>query len=422
MNACFLADSNLPFCHGCGHKLVVKRVNQALMESQWQPTDIVLVTDIGCHGIIDTNFQTHTVHGLHGRSVALATGISLGLANPKKKVIAFIGDGGATIGMQHILEAAHKNVNLTVVLFNNMLYGMTGGQPSGLTPKGFGTIIFPSGLNQTGYDFCALAEAAGAGFVERVSGQTDYVAHLSRALHKPGFSLLEVMELCTSYAPKFNKGLTLEKTIEAAGISLKVYCDREVEAWQPAAPALKSSLLNDLTVIAPAYIAGLTGSFSLILSGSAGQAVQSAGELLAEAAIASGLHAIKKGSYPVTVGVGFSTAEVIVSTEPIHNTSVTDPDAFLIISADGLNHCLAKMKNARQARLYLDDSLTPPVFSGPILARPFTQKAGAKAAMLAAIVQLLKTENLFPAAAFISAVKASKFGEKLNLAFLAEGV
>ncbi len=117
-----------------------------------------MVTDIGCIGIIDRQFKAHTVHGLHGRSTALATGISMGLTT-RKEDHRFIGDGGATIGLQHILEAAHRNVNMTVLVHNNMLYGMTGGQPSGLTPCGFKTSTMPDGRPDGGMDICSWPTA-----------------------------------------------------------------------------------------------------------------------------------------------------------------------------------------------------------------------------------------------------------------------
>ena len=138
METKFINTNTLPFCKGCGHANISQNTEKALQQIGLKLLDVILVTDIGCHGIIDKAFDTHTVHGLHGRSVALASGVSAGLNNPDKKVIVYIGDGGATIGMQHLLDAAHNGYNMTVVVHNNMLYGMTGGQPSG-----FGVILNP---------------------------------------------------------------------------------------------------------------------------------------------------------------------------------------------------------------------------------------------------------------------------------------
>ncbi|MBE0675544.1 MAG: 2-oxoglutarate synthase, partial [Bacteroidales bacterium] len=91
MSTQILNTQSLPFCKGCGHDLISKNVAKAIEASGYSPLDIVLVTDIGCHGIIDKAFNTHTVHGLHGRSVALGAGISLAMAGKGKKVIVFLG-------------------------------------------------------------------------------------------------------------------------------------------------------------------------------------------------------------------------------------------------------------------------------------------------------------------------------------------
>ena len=189
----FLIDGELPFCKGCGHSQVTMNSEKALAKLGYNPLDVILVTDIGCLGIIDKFFVTHTVHGLHGRSVALAGGISMANSSPEKKIIVFIGDGGATIGMQHLIGAAHYGLNMTVVVHNNMLYGMTGGQPSEFTPCGFKTPTLPEGNKNDGYDVCKLISGAGSAYTERVLGIGDYSYSLAAAFGTKGFSLVEVM-------------------------------------------------------------------------------------------------------------------------------------------------------------------------------------------------------------------------------------
>ena len=114
METKFINTKTLPFCNGCSHTTISQNTEKALQKLGKSLLDVILVTDIGCLGIIDKTFDTHTVHGLHGRSVALASGVSAGINDPSKKVIVFIGDGGATIGMQHLLDAAHNGYNMTV--------------------------------------------------------------------------------------------------------------------------------------------------------------------------------------------------------------------------------------------------------------------------------------------------------------------
>ena len=91
MSETFINDHGLPFCKGCGHSTIANNTEKALAKIGLKPLDVILVTDIGCHGIIDKSFNTHTVHGLHGRSVALGAGISASLGKQDKKVIVFLG-------------------------------------------------------------------------------------------------------------------------------------------------------------------------------------------------------------------------------------------------------------------------------------------------------------------------------------------
>jgi pyruvate/2-oxoacid:ferredoxin oxidoreductase beta subunit len=119
-----------PFCPGCGHGAILDHLNAALVQLQLDPRKLVIVTDIGCAGLSDKFFETNAFHGLHGRSVTYATGIKL--ANPDLKVIVLIGDGGCGIGGNHLIHAARRNIDVTVLVFNNLNYGMTGGE-QGLT-------------------------------------------------------------------------------------------------------------------------------------------------------------------------------------------------------------------------------------------------------------------------------------------------
>ncbi len=104
------------------------------------------------------------------------------------------------------MEAARLNLNMSVVVHNNMLYGMTGGQSSGLTPEGFRTTTSADGSPFSGYDICALAHTAGAAYVTRVSGIGDISEKLVKTFSTEGFSLMEVVEICPSYGIKFNPG------------------------------------------------------------------------------------------------------------------------------------------------------------------------------------------------------------------------
>ena len=127
-------ERDYPFCPGCGHGLILNQLNAALVKLGLDPTRVVIVTDIGCQGLGDQYFATNAFHGLHGRSIAYATGIKL--ADPDLKVIVMMGDGGTGIGGAHLLNAARRNIGLTVLVFNNFNFGMTGGEHSVTTPPG----------------------------------------------------------------------------------------------------------------------------------------------------------------------------------------------------------------------------------------------------------------------------------------------
>ena len=186
-----LTEVKMPFCPGCGHGIAVKSISKTIEDIGYSTTDVVIVSDIGCSGLVDPLFNTHTVHGLHGRAPALGMGVSMGLNRNDKKVIVIQGDGGATIGLQHLLEAARRNTDMTLVVFNNLLYGMTGGQISGLSTDKFKEDRhFEEGIPP--FDIVKLAHQAGAVFSARVVSPRNFKDNLKRAMETKGFSLIEM--------------------------------------------------------------------------------------------------------------------------------------------------------------------------------------------------------------------------------------
>jgi pyruvate/2-oxoacid:ferredoxin oxidoreductase beta subunit len=392
----FLNAPAFPYCKGCGHHLIARNTVRALELMDVSPLDVVLVTDIGCHGIVDRVFTTHTVHGLHGRSVALGAGIAMGLSS--KPVIVFQGDGGATIGLQHLLEAARLNVNMTLVLHNNMLYGMTGGQPSGLTPCGFCTIIEPDGCTSQSYDMCKLTHDAGAAYVSRVLGQGDFSASIKEAIETVGFSLIEVLELCPSYGIKLNPDLRLKELAKQAGYEPGLWTNETRPAFQTCERFDTGSLLDGERIEVRAS-SPLERRTTMVLGGSAGEGVQLAAEILAKTAMTSGLQATKKGIYPVTVGVGFSTAEIILSRRAILSYDIPQPDAVIITSADGLKHNLERIREMKQGTVWLDKGLEPPETGAEVRVRDFREKAGARNAILYAVLVFACETGVVPSEA-----------------------
>lgn len=416
----YLLEEKLPFCKGCGHSLIAMGIDKSLQELNCSPFDVIIVTDIGCHGIVDKCFTTHTIHGLHGRSVALAAGISMSLENPNKKIIVFIGDGGATIGMQHILDAAHNNFNMTVIVHNNMLYGMTGGQQSEFTPLGFKTPTLKEGADHSGYDICEMASSAGANYVSRILTNMEMYKTFTEAITNNGFSLVEVLELCPSYGVKSNPGMKLINIANEAGIPIKLYYNKMREPFKLAVKNAPKPLINEKLFIQPKRNHKLTKPISILISGSAGEGVQTAAELFTQAAIKSGLHATKKSSYPVTVGIGFSSAEIILSPKNILFTGSSSPDFAIVTSNDGLDYSLAILKKAESGQLIIDSSLAIPETKMKIFKNCFRSKFTNKFAALFSLAFFLESSEIFPKKVFVEVCSESKLAAKINLEELFE--
>jgi 2-oxoglutarate ferredoxin oxidoreductase subunit beta len=214
----YLDEEMLPysFCPGCGHGTIVDQLNAALVDLQVERRKVVIVTDIGCAGLSDRFFEVNALHGLHGRSLTYATGIKL--ANPELKVIVLIGDGGCGIGGNHLINAARRNIGVSALVFNNLNYGMTGGEHSATTPPGAITATTRYGNLERPMDICATAAVNGASFVARTTSFDKNLSNLIlQAIKNEGFSLIDVWELCAAYfAPtnRFNKRV-LEETMES---------------------------------------------------------------------------------------------------------------------------------------------------------------------------------------------------------------
>ncbi len=187
-----------PFCPGCGHGILMNAVLRAFAELEYDLKQTLFVSGIGCAAWIPSpHFKADTLHTLHGRAIAYATGAKL--FNPKLKVIVISGDGDlSSIGGNHLIHAARRNMDLTVVCANNSIYGMTGGQVASTTPLGSLTTTTPQGNPDRPFDLCKLAEAAGATFVARhpVATPVPLTRTLKKAIAHRGFSFVEVLSPC----------------------------------------------------------------------------------------------------------------------------------------------------------------------------------------------------------------------------------
>ena len=417
----FLADRPMPYCKGCGHGTVSRRLDEALVRLGLEPEQVVITSDIGCVGLVDPLFATaHTVHTLHGRSTAVAAGTALAdaiLADGRAKNVVMIGDGGATIGLLHLSQAALMNVDITVLLHNNMLYGMTGGQHSALTPEGFHTSTTPEGnwipaLDMEGF----LRGCQGTFFARKLATDSDLVDVIAQAIAHPGFAMVEVLELCTGFGTSLNKmsGKSLRSMAEDRGHGLGLLIHR---TDRPAYHAVyrerfpvPAPVEDEVAPVAPArtFRHGLTRPMTFIVAGSAGERVQSAAGVLAQAAVLSGLHCVQMNDYPVTVGSGFSLSEVRMDSEPILYTGCDAPDAVLILSADGLRAVSARgvlQRMGPEGVVLVDHSVDPGPLAMPSAARTYRKELGASGAALGAVITLVQRLGLFEHEALLAAIE-----------------
>ncbi|MDZ7833836.1 MAG: 2-oxoacid:ferredoxin oxidoreductase subunit beta [Desulfobacterales bacterium] len=194
------------WCPGCGHGIVLNALLRAVEKLGIDKSDIVMVSGIGCSARISGYVDFHTMHTLHGRALAFATGIKM--SRPELTVLVPMGDGDAlAIGGNHFLHAARRNINMTAIIMNNRIYGMTGGQFSPLTGCGmFGTTA-PYGNVDHDFDLVELSKAAGATFVARSTAYhvKELSGFIEKAISHKGFSVVEVMSQCPTNFGRRNK-------------------------------------------------------------------------------------------------------------------------------------------------------------------------------------------------------------------------
>ncbi len=346
------ATMPFPFCPGCGHGTILERLDAALVELDIDPKKLVIVSDIGCSGLSDKFFVTNAFHGLHGRSVTYASGIKL--ADPDLHVVVLIGDGGCGIGGHHLINAARRNIGLTVIVFNNLNYGMTGGEHSVSTPTGAITATTPLGQLERPMDICRTVEVNGGTFVARTTTfEPDVTELMARALRNDGFSLVDVWELCAAYfAPtnRLNKNGMLE-TLSALDFPTGVLRDEPrpeyARAYRAQHAALEPSEDPAGRGIEPRWKSDLTASLRWVIAGAAGKHIVSAAGALARGGMLSGLWATQRSDYPVTVRTGYSLSEVILSPDEILFTGIPSPDVILDLFPEGHAQVAARIRSAR---------------------------------------------------------------------------
>jgi len=188
------------WCPGCGNFSILKALKQSLVDCGLAPHEVILVSGIGQAAKTPHYLNANVFNGLHGRSLPAATGVKL--ANPELTVIAESGDGCMYgEGGNHFLAAVRRNIDITVIVHDNMVYGLTKGQASPTSPEGFVTKAQPHGAPSGSLNPLAVALAAGASFVARAfAGEQDHLASvLVEAIRHKGLSLVDVLQPCVSF-------------------------------------------------------------------------------------------------------------------------------------------------------------------------------------------------------------------------------
>ena len=192
-------DKKFPhvWCPGCGNGIILGALIRAIDRLGLEKDKVVLASGIGCSGRMPVYVDFNTLHTTHGRGLTFATGIKL--AKPSLTVITIMGDGDATaIGGNHFIHAARRNLDLTALIINNQIYGMTGGQHSPTTPYGYKAATAPFGHIEHAFSISELAVTAGASFVAR--GTVYHAQLLDQLIEKSivnrGFGVVEVLSNC----------------------------------------------------------------------------------------------------------------------------------------------------------------------------------------------------------------------------------
>ena len=212
------------WCPGCGNGIILGAMIRAIDRSGFSKDDIVLVSGIGCSGRMSVYVDFNTLHTTHGRALTFATGIKL--ANPRLQVIVVMGDGDATaIGGNHFIHAARRNLNLTAIIINNNVYGMTGGQSSPTTPYGAWATTATMGHIEQAFSIAEMAVTAGAAWVGR--GTVYHAALLDQlieqAILKRGFAVVEAISHChTQFGLKNKLGGPVEMIRRQKEMAVKV--------------------------------------------------------------------------------------------------------------------------------------------------------------------------------------------------------
>jgi 2-oxoglutarate ferredoxin oxidoreductase subunit beta len=196
----YQSDDPIAWCPGCGNFLVLEALKNALVSSGKEPNEIVIVSGIGQAAKMPHYIRCNTFNGLHGRTLPVATGVKL--ANHELTVLAEGGDGdGYTEGGNHFIHAMRRNIDITYLVHNNQVYGLTKGQTSPTSDLGYISKTTPMGALNPPLNPLLLAIALNCSFVARgFSGDTEHLTHLiNQGFSHKGFALIDILQPCVSF-------------------------------------------------------------------------------------------------------------------------------------------------------------------------------------------------------------------------------
>ena len=448
-------------CPGCGHGIVLKAILRAVHHLGLARENVVFVSGIGCSSRIVGYVDFCTLHTTHGRPLTFATGLKL--ARPELNVVVITGDGdGLAIGGNHLIHAARRNIDLTCLLLNNAIYGMTGGQGAPTTPPGARSSIAPRGTVEPAFDACRLVTGAGATFVARglTSSPLALDDLIAQAITHRGFSFVEVLSDCPEYFGRYNalgrgpemlqaQRSHLESVGEALGEKKFVpglACDG---AHEPL-PSVPSGVLHretraefvetlrQATAAAPRPTArpvepvttavdeeaARPGLARIRLAGAGGQGIVLAGLLLAEAAVASGRNATQAQVYGPESRGGASKAEVIISDGEIDYPYVERVDLLLALTQEAHDRYVGQLEPG--GVLLVDDGHVRPAPGAgaachqlPVTATAMRVLGTTIGANLVALGALVKLSGVVPLEALERVIAARRPGGSVERALAA---
>ncbi len=231
-----------PFCAGCGHGILMNLILRSIDQLDISIQDMLFVSGIGCGAWIPSpNFKADTLHTLHGRAIAFAVGAKM--FNPKLKTMVVSGDGDLTsIGGNHLIHAARRNIDLTVICANNMIYGMTGGQAASTSPLGIKSATTPKGNSYPPFDLVNLLRGAGAKYVARyaITQPIHLMKTIKQHIQTEGFTFLEVISPCHTQYGRRNQFKSTEQMLEL----LKNTCISREQAAELGEEVLASKIVT----------------------------------------------------------------------------------------------------------------------------------------------------------------------------------